>query len=1182
MVKSQLGRSTLREIKSSLGRFLAILAIIGLGVGFFAGLKVAKEAMVTTVEEYLDDHTFYDYRLLSTLGFDRAAVDYLAEREEATAVEGALSFDALYRLESGRQDVNPSSARDPGKQGVIKFHSLTQQLNTVELVAGRMPANDDECVVDSKLFGESDLYSLLKISEENDVDTLEHFSHQQYSIVGIVQSPLYLQYERGNTSLGSGRLDGFVYLMPTGFAEEYYTEIYVGFDNGYGLYSDGYDEYMDWLEPKWESYGEQAADLRYQSILSDAQQELNDAKEEFEEKKAEGEAELADAASTLADAETELADGQKALEDARQEIADGQETLREKEQELNDAKLTLAEKEAELADGESKFQEGIDSLTRNGNLLSEAKKNLSDQSGQLAAQKEQLAQSRAQMEKVQAILTSEDPNVTIQYLVQDLNSQVTALTQSREDLQGQRDVLLGKGELSEQEAAQLSQIESQLAEIDSQLQQAESQLALFEMLQKMNDEERNQWMEGQLAAISAGETQITAAEAQIAAGYQQISSGERELSSGWVTAANSKMELEDGRQAIEDAKQEIADGEQAIADAAAELADVEKTLAEKETELADALAEYEEGLQEYLDAQEEFNTKIADAEAEIADAEAELADLDPPDTYLLGRDTNVGYVCFENDSGIVEGIANIFPVFFILVAVLVCITTMNRMVEEQRTQIGVLKAIGYGESAIMSKYMVYSGLAAVAGSVIGYLLGTWGFPKVIWAAYGIMYSSADNIAYVFNWKLAVLMLAVGILCSLGTTWLSCRVELNQVAAQLMRPKAPKAGKRVFLEYVPFLWNRLSFLRKVSLRNIFRYKKRLFMMILGISGCTALLVTGFGIKDSIADIAAKQFEEIQTFDLGVTFRNPADDRTQEQIAELGHGVETYLCVMEKNMDLVTEKGVKSITLAAGDPKRMPEFVDLHTKTGESIPYPGLGEGVISDKLAAEYNIEAGDIITLRDENMRELTLTVTAVQKNYIYNYVHISEDTWEDQMMERPQQKTAYVNVAADVDVHETAAALMQLDNVSNVTVNLDTMERVGSMMASLDIIVVTVILCAAGLAFIVLYNLTNINITERIREIATLKVLGFYKRETESYVFRENLLLSLLGMALGLFLGRLLHAFVMSQIQIDMISFDMYVKPVSYLYSGLLTVGFAWFVGKAMGGKLESISMTESLKSVD
>lgn len=1150
MVKSQLAKSTFREIRSSLGRFMAILAIIGLGVGFFAGLKVAKAAMITTVEGYLGEHSFYDYRLLSTLGFDQEGVDYLRALEGVSAAEGGLSFDVLYGINAVPDSDIGYDRENVVTEGAVKTYSLPSQLNTVKLLAGRMPENDHECVADSNLLDESELGSALVLTGENDEDTLEHFTWGEYTIVGIVQSPLYLQYERGNTSLGTGRLAGFAYLLPGGYTEDYYTEVYISFDEAYALYSDEYKDFIDQVEEAWERYSEQAADLRYQSILEEANQELAEAREEFEDKKAEGEAELADAAKTLADAQSQLEDGQQALEDAEQELAEVRRTLREKEKELAEARDLLAEKEIELADGERELQEGIDTWNDNNYIVESTKAELRSQKAQLSERKASLAEQRAAAEAGLAMFGS------LEQTLAGLRAQLEALTQDSNLTEDEKNEKIAEVNVN------IQIVQGQLSALEAQYPQAELQAGLAQIMQ--------------------AEAVIAGYEAQIAAGEARMADADREMAAAWEEIEEARQEIADGRQALEEARIEIADGEQAIADARRDIREAEQTLAEKEVELQDALAEYEEGQQEYLDAQQEFDEKIAEAEEELADAEAELADLEAPDTYLLGRDTNVGYVCFENDSSIVEGIANIFPAFFILVAVLVCVTTMNRMVEEQRTQIGVLKAIGYSEGSIMSKYMIYSGLASVVGCVIGFFLGTWLFPNVIWAAYGIMYQAAD-LVYVFEWKTGVFCLIVALLCSVGTTWFSCRVELSQVAAQLMRPKAPKAGKRVLLERIPLIWNHLSFLRKVSLRNIFRYKKRLFMMILGISGCTALLVTGFGIKDSIADIAARQFEEIQIYDLAVALQDPADDETESMLSGSGEeGVEACLCVMEKNMDLVTEAGVKSIYLIAGEPERMPEFLDLHTMEGEAIPYPGTGEGVISNKLAEDYGILVGDTITLRDDAMRELTLTVKAIQENYIYNYVHISEATWEDQMKEAPERKTVYVNVAETSDVHETAAALMQQDNVSNVTVNQDTMERIGSMMASLNIIVVAVIISAAGLAFIVLYNLTNINITERIREIATIKVLGFYKKETESYVFRENLLLSVMGMALGLVLGKWLHLYIMNEIRVDMISFDIYIKPVSYLYSALLTIGFAWFVGKAMGGKLDKISMTESLKSVD
>ena len=461
--------------------------------------------------------------------------------------------------------------------------------------------------------------------------------------------------------------------------------------------------------------------------------------------------------------------------------------------------------------------------------------------------------------------------------------------------------------------------------------------------------------------------------------------------------------------------------------------------------------------------------------------------------------------------------------------------------------------------------------------------GTILFPRVIWTVYGMMYR-VDTLVYVFDWKLALISLAVALACSMGTTWLSCRMELSQVAAQLMRPKAPKAGKRVFLEYLPVIWKRLGFLRKVSVRNIVRYKKRLFMMVMGISGCTALLVTGFGIKDSIANVAAQQFEEIQVYDIAVTFSAPVDKATEAELKEVaGADISEYLPAMETSQDIETDNGQKSVNLVvieAGE--ESDSFLKLHTEGGEDIAYPATGEAVITDKIAAQLGIAVGDSLTLRDENMRTMTMKVVGINQNFFYNYVYINGETYEQQTGQMPEYQTIYINGAENADVHGLSARLMKLDNVASVSVNQDIMDRISSMMESLNLIVVVVIVCAAGLAFIVLYNLTNINITERIREIATIKVLGFYKKETAHYVFRENLVLTFMGAIVGLPLGKWLHFFVMNQINLDMIAFDIHILPVSYIYSVALTFVFAMLINLFMGGKLEKISMTESLKSVD
>jgi len=1106
-------RSTIREIKNTFGRYLAILAIVALGVGFFAGLKVTKQAMVETTGAYLERLDFYDYRLLSTMGFELEDVEFLLQKEDVKFAEGAVNFDIIYR-------------EGDGEEGVIKAHSITEHINQLKLVAGRMPLEDDECVVDSNLFGEEYLGKKLMLSENNEEEDREHFQYDQYTIVGIVQSPLYIQFERGNTSLGSGKIDGFVYMPTGGFSVDYYTEIFVKFVSAFPLYSEAYDAFIEGKEGLWEQYCEEAADLRYQRILQEAWEEVEDAERELAEKKEEADREFADARKELDDAKAQIEDGEKQLADAREEIRKGKNTIAAKTKELADGEQELLQKEQELAENERTLEENQAALNSAKDALQRGK--------------DQLAEGRRALEEQKRALKLRE---------EELLAGEAALYAgiSAEELEGYKQL-----------APNLP--EEVLTALETQRQLAEGKEAL----------------ETGKATIAAYEEELDQNGDRLAQASEQIRKAEEQLTNG-------RGALEEGKTALEDAKGQLEEGRIQLEKAQRELANGQKELEENEKELEDRKADYEEGLAEYEEQYQEYETEVADAEEKIADAKREIEDIKSPDSYLLGRDTNVGYVCFENDSSIVEGIANVFPVFFFLVAALVCITTMNRMVEEQRTQIGVLKALGYREHRILFKYMFYSGSAAVIGCVLGYAGGTWAFPRVIWTAYGIMYR-IESLVYVFDWKLALISLVVALICSVGTTWMSCHVEMGEAAAQLMRPKAPGAGKRIFLEYLPFVWKRLSFLKKVSIRNIFRYKKRLFMMVLGISGCTALLVTGFGIKDSIAGIASAQFEEIQIYDVNVTLSHGVTSQNEEQIAKKAQlAKEQYIYGFETTFDLVTAKARKAVTLLVlDDEKETEQFLNLHTDKGEEIAYPKEGEGVITDKFAEEYGIRPGDTITLQNEEMDTISVIVVGISENFIYNYVYINQETYNSQMGKAVEYKNIYLNLSEGQDAHLTAAALMNCDDVTNVTVNRDVMERFAGMMKSLDLIVIFVISCAAGLAFIVLYNLTNINITERIREIATIKVLGFRRKETASYVFRENMVLAAMGTAVGLVLGKLLHQFVMSQIRIDLISFDVRIALLSYIYSVILTFLFAWAIHLLMGGKLDRISMTESLKSVD
>lgn len=1066
-MKSMMKRNTFREIKKSFGRYFAILAIVALGVAFFSGLKITQSVMVHSADVYLKDLQFYDYRLVSTLGFTEENVEALAEKEDVRAAEGAISAEILYK--------------DAGEnERVIKMHSITEKVNKLKLVAGEMPQSADECVVDSALFSEDAIGSKLVLSENNTADDLDKFAYKEYTITGLVQSPCYIQFERGNASIGNGRISGFAYLLKDGFAVDYDTEIYIKFDEDYAIYSDEYDSYMDAKEADWEAYTKEQAEIRYDKMVKDAQDELDEKKEELEEKRAEAETELESAKQQLTDGETEISDG----------------------------KNQIASAKTELSAKASELQSGKDALSFKAAELESASQQISGQESALAAKKAEYEQG--------------------------LNAYLAA--------------------------------KQQVADKRSSLETAKAQLT-----------EDTPGYEEMLAQIEAGLTEIAGAEAELNTKNAELEAAAGQLSSVESQLAAAKQQIEDGKNALAAAEAELMDGENQLAAAKEQIEEKEDQLEAAETELADGLLQYQEN-------QSEFDEQMQDADDQIADAQSKIDEIEKPETYVLDRNTNVGYVCLKNDSGVVKGIANVFPVFFFLVAALICMTTMNRMVEEQRTQIGVLKALGFSEGKIMGKYLFYSGSAAISGTLIGYVLGIHFFPLVIITAYGIVYKMG-GIYYVSDLPLALVSLTVAVFCSVGTTWLSCHKELKEVAADLMRPKAPKAGKRVFLEHVPFIWKRLKFLQKVSVRNIVRYKKRFFMMVIGISGCTALLVMGFGVRDSVVAVADQQYEEIQLYDIGVTLKagkmpGEADLKSLDSALEKENAAGMY--AMEKTIDLVTDKGTKSIHMVAVEnPDEVGDFISLHTKKQEPIAYPKEGEAVLSKKVAETYAVKKGDTILLRDSDNNEMHLKVTGICENHIYNYVYIAPESYEKQIGD-VVFKNVYVRLPDASDIHEVSAVLMKADGVTAVTVNSDMLSRISQMMSCMNYIVIIIIICAGALAFIVLYNLNNINITERVREIATIKVLGFYPKETASYVFRENMVLTAIGCGLGLILGKWFHRFVMGEIQIDMVSFNVQINAVSYLFSVLLTMGFAWIVNCMMTGKLERINMAESLKSID
>lgn len=691
-------------------------------------------------------------------------------------------------------------------------------------------------------------------------------------------------------------------------------------------------------------------------------------------------------------------------------------------------------------------------------------------------------------------------------------------------------------------------------------------------------------------AFAEADAQLADAKAQLDDAKQQLDDGWQEILDGEQELADAKAEIEENEQKLLDAKTEIEEGWQELLDGEAEIADGEQQIAENEQKLIDGRADLEEGRQElddgwqeYEDGKQEAEQELADGWQEIMDGRDELASLERPEWYVLGRGTNVGYASFEGDCDRMESLSTVFPTMFFLVAALVALTTMTRMVDEERGVIGAYKALGYGRLRIASKYLIYAAVPSVLGSLFGIVLGNQTLPRICWSAYLMMYRGPDLLVVhqpVFNTIGCVASAA----CTLGATAFACRSELRETPASLLQPKAPKAGKRIFLEYIRPLWKRLKFTQKVTCRNLFLYKRRLFMTIVGIAGATGLLLTGFGIKDSVSGIVEKQYSEIYLYDTIVSLKdNEVSDGAREILD--GDSFDGWMTVMKKSTDLMAGNASYSgYVLVPENAEDLGTYINLRDrKTGESVEFTE-GSVLVTEKLAGLLGVDVGGTITIENESGRRVDFTVTGIVENYVYHYLYISPELYESEMNEpfEPSEIDA-VCVETDGEAREAIAAqLQEQEGVTTAGFTEDTRASFDDLVESLNSIILVIIFCAGALAFVVLYNLTNINVTERQRELATIKVLGFRDGEVAGYIYRETSLLTILGCAVGLAFGVLMHSFVIQTVEVDMVMFGRTVEPLSFVYSALLTLLFAVIVDLVMYPKLKKIDMVESLKSVD
>ena len=817
-------KNILRTIRQSLGRYLSILAISALGIGFFAGFRGANPSMIHTAQVYLEEAKLFDFQLISTWGFTPEEVERINDLADVDLAIGAYSADFIYLTEDY-------------SQRVFRARSISEHINLLSLIEGELPTTPNQMVLDASFFSSEMIGQEIRLSSENPEDIFAAFTYDTFLVTGLVRSPLYLNLERGNTTLKSGQVHSFVYLLPEAFDQEFYNHVFVS--------------------------------------------------------------------------------------------------------------TTVSE----------------------------------------------LAFTSAY-------------NVAIEALEFPLMESVIEISESR---------------------------------------------------------------------------------------FEEISS-----------------------------------------------------------------LLYLRGITD----------------------ESLLPD--PPTIFVLDRNTNVGYAYFENDIDIVASISQVFPLFFVLIAALVFSTTMTRMVDDEHTQMGVFGAIGYKPGTILSKFVLYATSAAFIGGLLGFIVGTRLFPHAIWMAYSILYIFADDLILVVDYTMLLICLSVAILCSAGTAFSACRAKLRHLPATMIHPKAPAQGKRILLERISFLWMKLPFLYKVTARNIFRFKKRMFMMIIGISGCMSLVLAGLGLRDSISGVLEQQYTHVIHFDLNAFFAQEVEENIVADLKEqYGDYITHTSLIMQRGVNAILDVGSKNTTLLVDQDGEVEGSMSFML-AGEIVPRPQDGEVIIDTRLANAGNFDVGDEIIFQLGDTFSSSVIISGIFENYIFYYAYMTANTYESIFNDYFINNSLLVSLIDLTNEHYIVTWLGEQPNFIRISIASRFIENVGNMLNSFNYVVLLVIASAGLLAFIVLLNLGNINIYERIREIATLKVLGFYPRETSAYVFRENFVLSLIGIAVGVPLGIILHRFIMSQFQIDMLSFQVVIHPISFVLAPFIVLFFSIIVDLILKRKLERIQMVESLKSVE
>ncbi len=1170
MNKNMILKETRRSISKSMARFISIIAIVALGISFFAGIKATAPDMKETAEIYYNTNNLMDLRIISPVGLTYNDITALEEIKGIEKVMPSKFVDGVLKADGqsiGDIDGSEMTCRamsidfDKAIDFEENSNASSDYINRISLIEGEWPKSPNECVVDgSKLSAPEQFKIGQTISLEGDGTNINNkLKYTEFKITGIIRTPLYVSFERGNTNIGSGKLGTFIYVSEGVFNFDYYTEAFItvaGADN-YKPYKKEYKDFVSPIVKEIENIEKERLPLRVEQLRAETTPKVRNGEEELANK----EAEFTEKVNSA----------EKRLDELKDLAKNGQKRINQKKDEFN---ATLTDAQREIYSNSSKHNSKFSEWRKKQDKLNASKLELV----KYEAAKDEYNRASIKLDNAKSqIYASQKSIETLEELIVNTRSAIDYFqehqNQSKEEIK----------EWLEQSGLPSDQIEKLIEALNkfTAIGTAEEMIAYLEPM-----------LDDYVIQLEKSKNELAVAQQEYEKGKSQLAAAEKLLKK----YENAKSDVTKAEIELQEAERKLNSAGMGI-----ELGQLELSLSQQqlksqielaETQLAAAQVKVQTADEDFANEKAAAETELANARMDLKEAQNLLQSLDSAKWMIQDRDDLPGYTGYGQTADRMSAFAKVFPIFFFLVAALVCLTTMTRMVEEERTQMGTLKALGYSNKSIISKYLIYSLSASLIGSIIGLLLGFYIFPKAIFAAYGIMYDLPPCVIR-FKWNYAIIGMIVAILSTGLASYFACIKELKEQPSKLMRPKPPKQGKRIFLEKIDFIWSKMNFTQKVTARNLFRNKKRFFTTLIGVAGCTALLLTGFGLGDSISAIMDKQFGEngICNYDVQIVLgKNSADTDAQnkameeiKQRPEIKQAMKTHMDVIDGTSSR-TENILEINLVVPENPAELPEFIKLQNrKSKEKVSLDNNGV-IISEKLANKTDTKIGDEITLK-ANDKDYNVTVTGIVENYTFHYVYMPSELYRNIFGEEPSfdYVTAILNDNISTAQKDSLASdLMKVDGIDAVAYTTQIIDTFSNILNSLNLVVAIFIIAAGALAFVVLYNLSNINLNERIREVATIKVLGFRDKEVSQYIVRENIILTILGTLLGLILGIFLHSYVVSVAEVDIVMFGRSIEPLSFVFAAILSLVFSAVVNLIMHKKLKKVNMVDSLKAVE